>query len=156
MGLSLFVFTLNKLGDWGFDSVFFGASLIVSLVILLVFYFKDKASKLIAECYEKRKFQPKITYTRCSSLNNNAQFHCNKLLPQKYYLDFGGNEVVFSKREYECIFQLGYGRSAKEIANILSLSPRTVETHILKAKIKSRCFSTNDLINNFIKNLYRY
>ena len=42
MGLSLFVFTLNKLGDWGFDSVFFGASLIVSLVILLVFYFKDK------------------------------------------------------------------------------------------------------------------
>jgi DNA-binding CsgD family transcriptional regulator len=52
-----------------------------------------------------------------------------------------------SKREIECLYYLVKGKTAKEIARVLNLSPRTIEVNISKAKVKLHCNTRSQLIN---------
>lgn len=62
------------------------------------------------------------------------------------------NELVFTQRESECIHYLRQGNSAKQTANILSISARTVEFHLNNARIKAQCRSKLELLAKvFIK-----
>ncbi|MEK6731838.1 MAG: helix-turn-helix transcriptional regulator [Pseudomonadota bacterium] len=45
-------------------------------------------------------------------------------------------DLVFSRREVECIYYLIRGLSAKQIGRILNLSSRTIETHVYNIKKK--------------------
>lgn len=56
------------------------------------------------------------------------------------------NDTYLSKREFECLRYTVQGRSAKEIGKILALSPRTIEFHIKKIKIKFKCRTILELI----------
>ncbi len=59
----------------------------------------------------------------------------------------GSNGIVsLTKRESECLKLLGTGKSVKEIANILEISPRTVESYINLAKEKTG-YSKSKLLN---------
>lgn len=46
-----------------------------------------------------------------------------------------------TEREFECINYLALGKTAEEISIILSISKRTVETHIQNIKNKLNCYS---------------
>lgn len=64
--------------------------------------------------------------------------------------------MQLSPRQLECLFFLLRGKTYKEIARILELSPRTIEKHvdILKEKFSSQ--SKNELINNAIEKGFMY
>ncbi len=54
--------------------------------------------------------------------------------------------LVFSKREIECLYYLIRGLSAKQIGKILNLSSRTIETHIYNLKKKVGGRKKSDII----------
>jgi LuxR family quorum-sensing system transcriptional regulator SolR len=54
-----------------------------------------------------------------------------------------------SKRELECLYHFCQGRTYKEIAKILSISPRTVETHLEKLLYKTSCSNKLEMICRF-------
>ncbi len=70
------------------------------------------------------------------------------------------NDNLLTSREIKCLSLLSIGKSAKEIARILEISPRTIETHVLNIKKKLNLntksqivnfFWENSIFNNFIK-----
>jgi DNA-binding CsgD family transcriptional regulator len=59
------------------------------------------------------------------------------------------NDAKLSKREIQCIELLAKGKTMKEAAAKLYLSPRTVETYLTKAKTKLGCFASKQLVDLF-------
>lgn len=55
-----------------------------------------------------------------------------------------------SKREAECLYFLLRGNTAKNIANILRLSPRTVEHYLENVKMKFNVRTKTELIEKTI------
>lgn len=112
-------------------------------------YFREKISKLDlqkAPCiFDKALigvFDKKLI---SNSIVNNE--HITNYLKQtsieKYYLKT--HDKFISKREAECLHYLSAGNSSKEIARILKLSPRTVESYINSVKVKTNAYSKHDL-----------
>jgi DNA-binding CsgD family transcriptional regulator len=56
------------------------------------------------------------------------------------------NNQIISQRELQCLYYLIRGFALKQIAHVLKISPRTVEHHINKSKIKLNCYHRSDLI----------
>lgn len=56
-------------------------------------------------------------------------------------------DVSFSQREQDCLFYISKGRSMKETAAYLGISPRTVETHINNMKKKTGYNSRSKLLD---------
>lgn len=50
-----------------------------------------------------------------------------------------------SQRQLDCLFHLSKGKTMKEIARTLSLSPRTIEHYIEHTKIKLDCYTREEL-----------
>lgn len=61
------------------------------------------------------------------------------------------NVLSLTKREQECLFYFLRGRAAKEIANYLNISYRTVESYIDNIKTKWSCHSRSDLYDMAIR-----
>lgn len=55
--------------------------------------------------------------------------------------------IKFTRREKECLESLSSGKSAKQIARDLSISPRTVEAHIDNMKFKLGCRTRIELLS---------
>lgn len=66
------------------------------------------------------------------------------------------NNYHISKREYQCLFLALQGKTAKETAKILNISPRTVEIHIQKVKDKLQCKNKLQLIEFAVSNNILY
>lgn len=89
-----------------------------------------------------------------------------KQIDQKYYavqkeqthyvIDENHNPVRLSARELECIFLQIRGKTAKEIAEILGLSKRTIEFYIDNMKSKFGCFNKTELIMAAMSHGYQY
>lgn len=60
------------------------------------------------------------------------------------------DDFELTKRQHLCLYFLVRGKSAKEIARVLNLSPRTVESYITQLKIKFHCSSKNELVEKAI------
>lgn len=91
---------------------------------------KDFSNLLLAEF--KSSMQPSLITT----------------IPDKPPIRALNKNVVFSKREVECIKYLHQGYSTKQIARELNLSPRTVEEYITNIKIKLGCKSRLEIVAN--------
>jgi DNA-binding CsgD family transcriptional regulator len=59
---------------------------------------------------------------------------------------------ALSPRELQCLIRLSTAKTAKEIAHELNLSPRTVETHIDKIRLKTACNTQKEIIQWFEMN----
>jgi DNA-binding CsgD family transcriptional regulator len=59
--------------------------------------------------------------------------------------------IKLTPREIECLKHLALGKSVKQIAGFLDLSPRTIESYINKAKEKTGYTVRQKLINEFIR-----
>lgn len=58
---------------------------------------------------------------------------------------------VLSKREKQCLFYISRGRTIKEIANLLNLSPKTVEDYWESVRIKLNCDIKSELVDRYIQ-----
>jgi DNA-binding CsgD family transcriptional regulator len=80
--------------------------------------------------------------------------HFNSLLNTKLQEEIHSiaKRNSLSPRELQCLMQLSIGKTAKEIALILNISPRTVETHIDKVRFKTTCNTQKEIIQWFEMN----
>jgi DNA-binding CsgD family transcriptional regulator len=65
---------------------------------------------------------------------------------RKYSLGKSYPTIYFTEREAQTIFYFLYGRSAMEVADILSLSRRTIEFYVRNMKTKLDCRRKSELI----------
>lgn len=70
----------------------------------------------------------------------------------EYSIFYRGTTIQLSKRQIECLSLLTMGKTAKEIANTLNISIKTVEDHIRILKIKLKCNRKSDLCYAGIRN----
>ena len=68
---------------------------------------------------------------------------------QQYPLRGKTGQIYLSKRESECLLQLSLGKTAKETARALDLSPRTVEFYLNNIKEKTDCRTRTELVRAF-------
>lgn len=69
----------------------------------------------------------------------------------RYTLKIDERIIIFSKREWECLSKFAEGKTYKGVANILSLSSRTVESYLNQIKEKTGISSKAKLIDHFIE-----
>lgn len=74
---------------------------------------------------------------------------------QNYTLGYHHNKFKLTKRECECVFLLIRGKTAKEIAGLLSLSKRTVESYVENIKNKMNCQNKVEILVKAISNGYQ-
>lgn len=79
--------------------------------------------------------------TQTSLLMPQGDTHVSQFLPGSTLQD-----IYFSRRETECLHHIVDGKTAKQIANILGLSPRTIEHYIENIKKKMKVHSKAELI----------
>lgn len=120
------------------------------------FYFKEKASKILKTVDKNRIIIPK-KFSKVHSQEQglpckNETIHLQKIFNvKKMHLD---NGVSLSARELACAKLLRQGKSARLIAEVLFLSPRTVETHLQHLKEKLHCHTKAELISKINALLY--
>lgn len=121
-------------------------------------FFKEKNKDLITQSERKKIIL----------IKRNKQFYCIKrdlkghssiqeknvpslqhLKLDKYPLEIDGDKLYITCREVECwkLFSIGY--SHKKIANVLGVSPKTVDTHLINVKNKLRVTSRDSLSKIF-------
>ncbi len=107
--------------------------------ILITFkeYFREKAETIIHQA-EKQKiilpFNDKLDISK-SLLNDDYR-----------HLFTSNNKAPLTKRQLECCYLLMQGKTAKEIANIIGLSIRTVEDYLSHVRSKLGCHNKTELI----------
>ncbi len=112
-------------------------------------HFVSKANKLIKEQYSHRIQLP---VTRPELIDEVQLQHQRKLtniqgipLENNHII----NDVKLGSREYTVLKELAHGKTAKEIALALSISSRTVQTHIERIKQKFNVHYKSELAELF-------
>ncbi len=77
---------------------------------------------------------------------NKVQFFQNTPI-NNFYIRVEGVDIKLTKREEECLNLLALGMKVKEIAHVLQLSARTVESYIEQARLKTNCNTTSQLLS---------
>lgn len=111
-------------------------------------YFKDKHFDIINNKQEQLLIQtdigkylsPVVQDTRKATFLESTQ------LKKIIIKDSLGNNTPISMKEAKCLYELSRGKSIKEIGKELVISPRTVEFHVNKVKVKLHCANTHQLI----------
>jgi DNA-binding CsgD family transcriptional regulator len=70
---------------------------------------------------------------------------------RSYILKADGKDIVLTKREAECLYLFSKKHTMKEIAAILKLSPRTVESYINNIRDKAMCSTKAELTEIYEK-----
>lgn len=71
---------------------------------------------------------------------------------EKLILKSGKRLVELTQREIECLTHLAVGKSAKQTASIMNVSPRTIEFHLDNIKEKAQCRTKLELLSKVIIN----
>jgi len=87
--------------------------------------------------------------------NEKKKIFFNETQIDQHIFKLPQGEVVLSARELVCLVHLVRGRTAKEIAQIIHLSPRTVEHYINIIKLKFNAQNKSELIKLVSKYLYK-
>lgn len=125
-----------------------------ALLDKFIVYFRDRAAKLINAAWQTR-FIIKHPQTSHTFLLHDESYHAQardqfleSIEPQHYSLQNKQHyAVLVPKSEMRCLTFLGQGRSAKEIASLLNISPRTVETYWQRSKIRLDCYTRKELLD---------
>jgi len=87
----------------------------------------------------------------CLALNRfDQKFISTKDKPIIYILNQEHAPLPLSKQQQACVFFLIRGKSMKEIASILNLSVRTIESYIMIIKLKLGCNNKSQIIEKAI------
>jgi len=117
----------------------------------------DKVPSILNESFAAL-FNQDIKKTNNSSINYWPKNYIDQTEFHKFYLKT--HNKFITKREAECLCYLTFGKTGKEIARILKISPRTVESHLNTLKGKLNCITKSELITfgheNNISNLHHF
>lgn len=105
-----------------------------------ILYFQEKAKDILDV-----KNPRKLIHTDFAQILPNGSSHTKSV-------NYGAQNCFkdLADREYECLFYLARGKSSREIGELLTLSTRTVESYLNKAKSKLNISSKSDLIEFFL------
>lgn len=111
----------------------------IDLFEKFIFYFKNKASKLINKISNERFIYPELekpieTNPFYFDIETNKKAFNKTILLKRYKIE--NISVYITHRELQCLKYLKRGYTSKAIANLLTISHRTVEAHINSLKIK--------------------
>jgi len=71
-----------------------------------------------------------------------------QVLPRDKHLSAQNQQIKFTPRELDCLKLLAQGRTMKEIGKMLGgISPRTVETHLIRVKDKLGCNRKSEILD---------
>ncbi len=100
----------------------------------------------------------KVLTTLIASLASNENSAINNILDilnlskiNQYLAANQNKNSYLTKREFICLIYLAKSKTAKEMANILNISPKTVESYIKILRIKLGCYKKSELIEVFFK-----
>jgi len=115
-----------------------------------IFYFKDKGKEIIAQAEKSGLIYLPSTKKTISDNDNiiiDKESILKKILPSRYYINNQYKNEYLTRSEYQCLKLIAKLKSAKEIANELKLSPRTVEVYINNIKEKFELHKKSDFSN---------
>lgn len=122
----------------------------IKTIYQFINYFKNEAELLI-----KKNLEHKINIAQLKNLPFDAMEQTIELLPfkldDKELISLHGN-IHISPREKDCLIYLCQGKTIKETAKILGLSPRTIEDYINTLKRKTGCKYKRQLLAIFQTN----
>jgi|688.fasta_scaffold197151_3 DNA-binding CsgD family transcriptional regulator len=109
---------------------------------------------LLQEVLNKASKQDSLT----SCLSSQLVSPVPKKEYKKFFLGVQYRGIYFTSREAEVMVHLLQGKTVKSSANILRLSPRTVEFYVKNMKIKLGCRTKSELIgkvfaSDFVKHV---
>jgi DNA-binding CsgD family transcriptional regulator len=123
------------------------------------YYFREKFSDILSAEDIKKVSLPTVSasiFEDCNklALEKEKSFHdfIAHTFPQKLSLNINGKEVPLSSQEFKCLAWLSRGKTAKEAARMMGLSPRTVESYMDNVRFKTKIDSRSKLIDLFILN----
>ena len=121
----------------------------INLLMKFIPFFKEKAAKIIETAEKERIIRPQIgQICREYTTKIMEEEFLNAIRTKNYPL---GKGITLSKQEFNCAMGMIQGKTAKEIAEFLLLSKRTVESYVENMKIKMQCFSKSELISTLLK-----
>ncbi len=112
------------------------------------FYFRDKAANLIKKC---KPNVPVDTVSMFSEAKDLTDLTCerHKYLAatklSKLQITLNNKVINLTRREIQTLWHYLQGKTAKEIAKAIYLSPRTVEYYLVRIKKKLNCQTRHDL-----------
>jgi DNA-binding CsgD family transcriptional regulator len=84
------------------------------------------------------------------------KFHNRNLKATTYFLTPPPTPKKLTEKQESCLFLMIRGKTAKEIAKILQVSPRTIECHIEAIKSRLDCQTRSEIIGKAIDNDFLY
>jgi DNA-binding CsgD family transcriptional regulator len=121
-------------------------------------YFKERAAPLIQKAEAKKLIIPNrfvvpapIDKAIFCLRDDNSLRRFNEMLQTNAAPIHKTAFTKFSKREMDCARYLLQGKTMKEIAALLSISPRTVETYFAQLKEKLACHTKSQLISELLR-----
>ncbi len=125
-----------------------------------ILYLREKAGSLLEIKDQKQLAHFKKGVDLSFSPSFLPKKEINSLLSslpiEGYTFHMNNKQVRLSRREIECMLHLSQGKTIKEIARSLLLSPRTVESYIGTVKLKTGEFNKSILINMLKENLFKW
>jgi len=119
------------------------------LLKAFTYYFKDKGATTIKK-YEQDKIKRQISTPHLDYLLSKVQLHntekdafISEMEAERYYVY---KDTYLTKREYACLRYLTNGFTAKEIAQVLNLSSKTIEYHLQSIKTKCNVTKKSQLV----------
>lgn len=94
----------------------------------------------------KLDFNPVFSSGLSANQPKEFDYLLQELKITKFYFPLKRKTFYLTKREAECLYYLVRAKTAKEIALLLNISPRTVESYIDTLKMKLECNSKIDLV----------
>lgn len=125
----------------------------LDIFLRFMLYFKESLSDLIDQPNNSILLPSNLSVPSIILHNNSDDAFANflKRTQIKNYPILGeSGNAQMTRREAEVMFYLSKGKSAKEIAAQLSISPRTVETYIENMKLKLCCNTRSKAIDLFL------
>jgi DNA-binding CsgD family transcriptional regulator len=105
-------------------------------------YYENKLMGLLISCQEiTHFFINSIKLVKSTPSNIRSEFSSYEIVTE-----INTPAHILSKRETECLYWLLRGKSVKETAKLMGISPRTVETHMETIKRKLNCATKSELI----------
>ncbi len=127
----------------------------IDLFKRFILYFSDKGSELIQKASKNKIYLPDKQIVADRMLNkieinkNMRNEFFNQTNIERFFIINQENNLYLTKREAECAAYMIDGATAKQIAKIMQISFRTVETHFRQIKQKLAC-STKEELRKFL------
>lgn len=125
----------------------------LDIFLRFMLYFKENCSDLINKPDNSILLPSNFSAPSVIPQNNHDEVFSNflkKTQIKNYPIHGESGCTLITRREAEVMFYLSKGKSAKEIAVQLSISPRTVETYLENIKLKLCCNTRSRAIELFL------